>query len=60
MSYDDWKLSTPWDDEVSVIVSFECSSCEVSNEHVDAVAGKHDDVVYVECNDCGVMSTVDR
>jgi hypothetical protein len=57
--YDGWKLSTPWDDEVEVSVSFECKSCEVYNENVDAVAGRRDEEVYVECVECGVMNTAD-
>jgi uncharacterized Zn finger protein len=60
MSYDDWKLATPWDDEVSLTVSFECTSCETDNRHVDAIAGKRDSEVYVECNECGVMNSVER
>ena len=57
--YDGWKLSTPWDDEVAVTVSFYCQSCEVYNENVDAVAGRRDEEVYVECDECGVMNTAD-
>jgi hypothetical protein len=59
--YDGWKTATPWDDEVSITVSFECSSpdCEEYNEGVEAIAGKRDEYVDVECNECGKLNGVD-
>jgi C4-type Zn-finger protein len=59
MSYDDWKLATPWDDEVAMSVSFDCSKCEYYNEDVDAVGSSRCDEVYVECEECGVENSVD-
>jgi len=59
--YDGWKLSTPWDDEVSMSVSFDCSNdeCEQPNENVEVVAGRRDDYVDVECEECGKVNGVD-
>jgi hypothetical protein len=59
MDYDSWKLATPWDDEVSVTVSFECNHCEEFNDDVDAIAGRRDDYVYVDCYNCNAENTVD-
>lgn len=59
MSYDDWKLATPWDDEVSRTVSFQCGECEELNESIEVVVGKRDDYVDVECEECGQVNVVD-
>lgn len=59
MDYDSWKLATPWDDEISISVSFECKQCEFYHDSVEAVAGKRDDYVEVECEECTVMNSVD-
>ena len=58
--YDGWKLATPWDDEIAIDVSFECSECEAENLNVEAVTGKHDTEVYVSCDECGEENVVDR
>jgi transcription elongation factor Elf1 len=58
--YDGWKLSTPWDDEIAIDVSFECSECEAENLNVEAVTGKRDTEVYVSCDECGEENVVDR
>lgn len=57
--YDGWKLSTPWDDEVAMTVSFDCTDCEEYNESVDAVGSRNSDEVYVECEYCGYENCVD-
>ena len=57
--YDSWKLATPWDDEVSRNVSFDCSECEETNDDVEVIVGKRDDYVEVECEECGKMNSVD-
>ena len=57
--YDGWKLSTPWDDEIAMNVSFECSKCEFYNEDMDAVGSRGSDEVYVECHECGTENSVD-
>ena len=58
MDYDDWKLATPWDDEVSISVSFECQECEYENESIDSVIGRGD--LYVEefCEECNASNQV--
>ena len=57
--YDGWKLSTPWDDEVSMTVYFDCKECEQPNEDIEVVVGKRDDYVDVECEECDKVNTVD-
>jgi hypothetical protein len=57
--YDGWKLSTPWDDEVSTTVCFDCVECEEPNDNIDVVVGRRDDYVDVECEECGKVNTVD-
>jgi len=57
--YDGWKLSTPWDDEVAMTVSFECDECQEWNESVDAVGSKGSYEVHVECENCYHMNCVD-
>lgn len=57
--YDSWKLATPWDDEVSMNVSFECHSCEHYNEDVDAVGSRRSDEVIVYCEECDAENCVD-
>lgn len=57
--YDGWKTATPWDDEVEVTVSFDCSSCDEPNDDVDAVTGKRDSEVIVYCEHCGKENSVD-
>ena len=59
MDYDSWKLSTPWDDEIAMTVSFECSQCETENDDVDAVGSKGSDEVIVYCDECGAENSVD-
>lgn len=59
MDYDSWKLATPWDDEVAMTVSFECSKCEAENSEVDAVGSSRSDEVFVECEECGAENSVD-
>lgn len=56
--YDGWKLSTPWDGEVSRHVEFECEHCEAYNEDVEVVVGRRDDGVDTECEECGKMNYV--
>jgi uncharacterized Zn finger protein len=58
MSYDDWKLATPWDDEREITVSFECKECEVENEGIDVIVGGKSGDVDVECEDCGTTNNV--
>ena len=58
--YDGWKLSTPWDDEIAVDVSFECSECEVENINVEAITGKRDSEIYIHCEECDALNTLDR
>lgn len=57
--YDAWKTATPWDDEVSLTVSFECGKCEAEIEGLEATGGRGSDEVIVECPDCGAENTVD-
>lgn len=56
--YDAWKLSTPWDNEVSISVSFECTECEEWNENDDVTVSRGDDEAYVECFECGKENSV--
>jgi len=58
MSYDDWKLATPWDDEVSISVSFDCKECEYENESLDAVIGRGDYYVEMFCEECSASNDV--
>jgi uncharacterized Zn finger protein len=58
MSYDDWKLATPWDDEREIFVSFECKECEVENESIDVIVGGKSGDVDVECVECGTTNNV--
>lgn len=58
--YDGWKLSTPWDDEIAVDVSFECSECEAENINVEAITSKQDSEIYVHCEECEALNTLDR
>ena len=55
--YDGWKLSTPWDNEREINVSFECAECEVENETEVIVGGRSGDV-DVECAECGENNSV--
>jgi transcription elongation factor Elf1 len=57
--YDGWKTATPWDDEVAMTVSFDCSKCEAENNGVDAVGSSRSDEVFVECEECGAENSVD-
>jgi hypothetical protein len=56
--YDAWKTATPWDDEKSFNVSFTCTECEAEHEDVEAVGGRYDEEVLVDCNECGVENSV--
>lgn len=56
--YDGWKLATPWDDEVSRTVSFECTQCGEPNDDVDVIIGKRDSQVDTECQECDKLNTV--
>jgi hypothetical protein len=58
MSYDDWKLATPWDDEVSFKIDFDCYKCEYYNESVEVVVGRGADEAEAECQDCGELNYV--
>ena len=60
MDYDSWKLATPWDDEIAIDVSFECSECEAENLNVEAITGKRDSEIYVHCEDCDAENVLDR
>lgn len=52
MSYDDWKLATPWDDEVSRTIDFECKYCEEYYEDLEVIVGRNSYGVDVECEKC--------
>jgi hypothetical protein len=55
--YDGWKLSTPWDDEKAIHVSFECTECQVFNEDVEVIVGRS---MYWESEcECGAMNSGD-
>ena len=58
MSYDDWKLATPWDDEVALTVSYECGECEHEHDSVDAVGSRGSDEVIVHCDNCNAENSV--
>jgi hypothetical protein len=60
MSYDDWKLATPWDSEIAITVSFDCHKCEGYNEGVEAITSRGDEEVFVECGYCEVENTIYR
>lgn len=60
MDYDSWKLATPWDDEISITVSFECSSCEADNNNVEATVGSRDSEAIVYCDECDAENSIDR
>ena len=36
-NYDAWKLSTPWDDEKEISVSFSCDKCGEWNEDIQVI-----------------------
>jgi transcription elongation factor Elf1 len=55
--YDGWKLSTPWDDEREISVSFECKECDEENETEIVVGGRSGDA-DVECEFCGKNNVV--
>jgi hypothetical protein len=57
--YDAWKTATPWDDEVSLTVSFECGKCEEYVEDLEATGSSGSDEVIVECPECGAENNVD-
>jgi transcription elongation factor Elf1 len=57
--YDGWKLATPWDDEISTTVSFECWNCQAYNDSVEAITGKNDSEAYVHCEECDAENSVD-
>jgi transcription elongation factor Elf1 len=57
--YDSWKLATPWDDEVSRMVDFDCSECDSYNKSVEVVVGRRDEEAEAECESCGHMNWVD-
>lgn len=56
--YDGWKTATPWDDEISLSVSFDCEKCEHENDSVEAIGSRGSDEVYVECEECGAENCV--
>ena len=56
--YDAWKLATPWDDEVSRTVSFECCQCGTENEDVEVTVGKRDSDVDTECYECDKLNSI--
>jgi hypothetical protein len=60
MSYDDWKLATPWDSEIAITVSFDCDKCEEYNEGLEAITSRGDEEVFVECDYCGIENTIYR
>lgn len=60
MDYDSWKLATPWDDEISITVSFECWNCTADNDSVEATVGKRDSEAIVYCDECDAENSVDR
>jgi transcription elongation factor Elf1 len=57
--YDGWKLSTPWDDEKEISVSFTCTDCEEWNEDVSTIVGGS---MYweLECSECGARNSGDE
>lgn len=57
--YDAWKTATPWDDEVSLTVSFECGKCEAEVSDHEATGSRGSDEVIVECPECGAENNVD-
>ena len=58
-NYDAWKLSTPWDDEKEISVSFSCDKCEEWNEDIQVIVGRS---MYweTECSECGAMNSGDE
>jgi predicted SprT family Zn-dependent metalloprotease len=53
MSYDDWKLATPWDNEISVTRSYECTKCEEYNEDQEITTSRGADEIITYCDHCG-------
>ena len=56
--YDEWKLATPWDDEVSATAQFDCDECEEYNEQ-EVIVTKHDGYWEAECYECGCKNSGD-
>lgn len=59
MSYDDWKLATPWDDEVSLTIEFECKDCQLWHEDFEVIVGSDSYGVDVECAECGTENYIE-
>jgi RNase P subunit RPR2 len=57
--YDGWKLSTPWDDEVALTVSFTCHKCETEHDDYSATGSSKSSEVIVTCDECGAENSVD-
>jgi C4-type Zn-finger protein len=57
--YDGWRTATPWDDEVTMTVTFTCDKCEFENEDVEAVGSRGSDEVITCCSECGAENSVD-
>lgn len=56
--YDEWKLATPWDDEVEKTFYFECAACELEQETVETV-GRNDSGTEVQCSNCNEPNWVE-
>lgn len=56
--YDAWKTATPWDDEKTFYVSFDCSECEHFNDGVEAVGSTSNSEVNACCEDCDAVTCV--
>jgi hypothetical protein len=57
--YDAWKTATPWDNEISVTVTFTCHKCEAQYEDYEATGSSKSSEVIVDCDECGAENTVD-
>ena len=60
MSYDDWKLATPWDGEIAITVSFDCSECQEYNDQIEAITSRGDREVFVYCEYCDKENSLER
>jgi hypothetical protein len=56
--YDGWKTATPWDDEVSMTVTYTCHACESEIEDSDAIGSRGCDEVIVHCPECDAENSV--
>jgi len=58
--YDEWKLATPWDDEISITRSYECPKCEEWNEDQEITTSSGASEIITYCDHCEEEVCLDR